>query len=100
MSSSPINTAITVRRFPGFLKRLLKTIAVLITLAVVGVTALLALLRREHGTELTLPVPSGHFAVGRTTYAWVNAAQTDDLAPSPRVKREVLVWIWYPSANA
>ena len=32
-------------------------------------------------------------------YTWVNKAETDELAPSPGTKREVLVWIWYPSAG-
>jgi dienelactone hydrolase len=67
-------------------------------LAVGGGALLLTLLWLEHGTEITLPVPTGHFAVGRTTDTWVNTAQTDDLAPSPGVRREVLVWIWYPAA--
>ena len=61
---------------------------------------LLALLWREHGNEITPPAPTGHVAVGRTTYAWVNDAQTDDLAPSPGVKRKVLAWIWYPAAGS
>src|SRR5260370_21379443 len=61
---------------------------------------LLALLWREHKTEITLPAPTGHFAVGRTTYTWVNNTRTDELAPSSGTKREVVVWIWYPSAAA
>jgi hypothetical protein len=69
-------------------------------LAVVGAAVLLAALWREHGTEVTLPALTGPFAVGRTTYAWVNDAQTDDLAPPPGGKREVLAWIWYPSAGS
>ena len=60
---------------------------------------LLTLLWREHRTEITLPAPTGHFAVGRTSYWWVNDAQVDDLAPSSKDKREVVVWIWYPSAG-
>lgn len=82
------------------LKRLIKIFGVLAILAVLGVAVLLSALWREHGTETTLPAPTGHFAVGRTTYVWVNHAQNDDLAPSPEVKREVLVWIWYPSAGS
>src|SRR2546430_14755631 len=61
---------------------------------------LLALFWWEHKTEITLPSPTGHFAVGRTTYAWVNNAQTDELAPSSGAKREVVVWIWYPTTAA
>ena len=87
------------RKFLVFAKRLLKGLAALAILAVVGLTMLLALLWWEHKTEITLPAPTGHFAVGRTTYTWVNNAETDELAPSPGVKREVLVWIWYPAAS-
>lgn len=83
-----------------FLRRLIKRFTAVTALAVAGTAVLLALLWREHGTEIALPVPTGHFAVGRTTRAWVNDAQTDELAPSPGVKRKVLVWIWYPSAGS
>lgn len=61
---------------------------------------MLALLWRERATEIILPAPTGHFAVGRTTDAWVNDVQRDDLAPSPGSKREVLVWIWYPTSDS
>ena len=91
-----------VRKSSSFAKRLikgfLKSIAAVALFAIVGLMVLFGLLRREHKTEITLPEPSGHFTVGRTTYAWVNNAETDELAPSPGAKREVVVWIWYPSA--
>jgi pimeloyl-ACP methyl ester carboxylesterase len=86
------------RKFPAFAKRLIKGLAALALFAVAGLAMLVALLWREHKTEITLPEPTGHFAVGRTTYTWVNKAATDELAPSPGAKREVVVWIWYPSA--
>src|ERR1017187_2541005 len=85
---------------PTLLRRLLRAFGALAMLAVIGAAVLLVALWREHGTEVTLPPPTGRFAVGRATYAWVNEAQTDDLAVSPGVKREVLVWIWYPSAGS
>jgi predicted dienelactone hydrolase len=80
------------------LKRLSKTLAALTLLVVVGLMTMFGLLWREHKTEITLPTPTGHFAVGRTTYTWVNNAETDELSPSPGAKREVVAWIWYPSA--
>jgi len=90
------------RKPAGFAKRLLKflikSFAALVLLVVVGLMTLFGLLRREHRTEITLPAPTGHFAVGRTTYTWVNNAETDELAPAPGAKREVVTWIWYPSA--
>lgn len=69
-------------------------------LFVLAVAIPLALLRREHGTEIVLPRPTGHFSVGRAAYAWINDAQTDELALSPGAKREVLVWLWYPSSGS
>lgn len=67
----------------------------------VGVLGILALLRSlwlEHRTEVTLPTPTGQFAVGRAVYNWADDAHSDTLAPAPGAKRELLVWIWYPSA--
>jgi dienelactone hydrolase len=80
--------------------RLIKLFAILGSLAAFGITALLTLLWREHRTETTLPAPTGRFAVGRTSFWWVNKAQVDDLAPGSNEKRQVVVWIWYPSAGS
>jgi dienelactone hydrolase len=92
------------RESPSFtkrlFKRLIKTLAALALLAVAGLMVLFGLLWREHKTEITLPALTGRFAVGRTTFTWVNDAETDELAPSPGAKREAAVWIWYPSAAA
>ncbi|MHB8502547.1 MAG: alpha/beta hydrolase family protein [Candidatus Acidiferrales bacterium] len=92
------------RKSSSFAKRvikgLLKSIAALALFAIVGLMVLFGLLWREHKTEITLPAPTGHFAVGRTTYTWVNNAETDELATSAGAKREVVAWIWYPSAAA
>jgi predicted dienelactone hydrolase len=52
----------------------------------------------ERRTEITLPAPTGQFAVGRAIYDWTDDATVDTLAPVPGTKRELLVWIWYPSA--
>ena len=66
--------------------------------AVVGIAVLLGLLWLDHNRETTLPTPTGPFAVGRTTYAWSDAAQADPLAPQPGTKRELFAWLWYPTA--
>ena len=67
-------------------------------LAVLGLGALLGSLWLEHRTVVTLPAPTGSFAVGRATYAWTDDVHSDTLAPAPGTKRELLVWIWYPAA--
>jgi dienelactone hydrolase len=64
----------------------------------VALALLFTLLWFEHKTPITLPALTGRFTVGRTTRAWVNNEASDELAPSPGAKREVVVWIWYPSA--
>ena len=52
----------------------------------------------EHRTEVTLPSPTGPFAVGRVLCDWVDDETLDALAPVPGTRRELLVWIWYPAA--
>jgi hypothetical protein len=68
--------------------------------AIALVVILLLVMWREHKTGITLPAPTGHFAVGRATFTWINEAETDDLAPSPGVKRRVFAWVWYPATRS
>ena len=106
MSQLPTPTGLpnSGRRFGAFamrfIKRAINVLAALVVLAIVGLAALFALLWRDHRTATTLPEPTGHFAVGRTTYTWMNDAERDELAPSPGTKREVVVWMWYPAATS
>src|SRR3981189_3187563 len=91
-----MNAPIKQRRLA---RRIFKGFAVLSMLGVLGVAALLVSLWLEHRTEVTLPAPTGPFAVGRALYDWVDDdAPLDTLAPVPGTKRELLVWIWYPTA--
>jgi dienelactone hydrolase len=79
-------------------RRILKVFAALPMFGVLGVGVLLCALWLEHRTEITLPAPTGPFAVGRSTFAWTDAVHPDTLAPVPGAKRELLAWIWYPAA--
>src|SRR5882762_5709698 len=79
-------------------RRIFKVLAVLAMLSVLGAGVLLGSLWLEHRTETILPTPTGSFAVGRAIYDWTDDAKLDALAPVPGTKRELLVWIWYPSA--
>src|SRR5438552_13144569 len=79
-------------------RRIFKGLAALAAAGVVGIAALLGTLWLERKTETTLPAPTGSFAVGRAIYDWTDDAKLDTLAPVPGTKRELLVWIWYPSA--
>jgi predicted dienelactone hydrolase len=78
-------------------RRIFKGVGILAMLGILGVAALLASLWREHSIPITLPAPTGSFAVGRATYAWADNATADPLAPVPGTKRELVVWLWYPS---
>ena len=72
----------------------------LMKLAMMGtacLVALMLLLWVEHRRATTLPAPAGPYAVGRVSYEWVNAAESDPLAPAAGAKREVVAWIWYPA---
>jgi|SRR5579871_587456 len=77
--------------------RIVKRLAIVAAICLGGIFALLTLLWVEHRTPFDLPASTGRFPVGRTTYAWVNDAAGDNLAPTSS-KRHVLVWIWYPAA--
>jgi dienelactone hydrolase len=81
-------------------RRIFKGIAVLATLGIVGIGVLLGTLWLEHRRAITLPTPTGSFAVGRAIYDWADDATVDELAPVPGTKRELLVWIWYPAEAA
>jgi predicted dienelactone hydrolase len=58
--------------------------------------AFLCALWLEHRTPISLPTPTGSFAVGRTTDFWTSNAE-DKTAPTAGIKRQLLVWIWYPT---
>ena len=79
-------------------RRIFRGFAWVAMLGVVGVVALLASLSLERRTDITLPTPTGSFAVGRAIYHWTDDKGLDTSAPVPGTKRELLVWIWYPSA--
>src|SRR5229473_6319815 len=85
-------------RQPQLARRIFRGVAVLAVLGVFAVTALLGALWAERRTEITLPTPTGPFAVGRAIFDWADDAKLDTLAQVPGTKRELLVWIWYPSA--
>jgi predicted dienelactone hydrolase len=94
-----MNAPISAPRKPDrFARRIFKTLAILAMLAALGIAALFGSLWLEHRTAVTLPTPTGSLAVGRATYDWADATALDTLAPVPGTKRELLVWIWYPSA--
>lgn len=80
-------------------RRVLRVFAVLVLCVVLAVGVLLGSLWLEHSFWSELPKPTGPFAVGRVVFDWVDIKTSDDLAPMPRTRRELLVWVWYPAAS-
>ena len=78
-----------------FLSKSLVTIA---AIGAIGAVALVAALTVERSRPLTLPMPTGRFAVGRLVADWRDSTHSDSLAPRQGTPRELLVWIWYPAA--
>ena len=76
----------------------MRSFKILAVSGVLGAGALMGALWLEHRIAVTLPTPTGPYAVGRAIYDWTDDANLDTLAPVPGTKRELLVWIWYPSA--
>lgn len=79
------------------LRRLLKISVALGAIGSLALAALLAFLWCEHTRPLVLPMPTGHFAVGRAAYTWVNDAVSQPLSSSDAEKETVVAWIWYPA---
>jgi len=71
--------------------RILLILLVLISMA--GVT--FVEIRRHQ--SLILPAPTGPYAVGRREYDWTDQSRDDPLAPHSGLKRELVVWAWYPA---
>jgi predicted dienelactone hydrolase len=47
-------------------------------------------------TTITLPTPTGSYAVGRTTFEWIDTARDEPFTPDSADQRELIVWVWYP----
>lgn len=78
------------------MKRILNII--LIAILVIVVLIFLAFLV-ERNLKVTLPAPTGNFAVGRTTFEWTDSTKVDSLAPKSGMNRELFLWVWYPTSK-
>jgi predicted dienelactone hydrolase len=78
-------------------RRLARIAVAIVVVGALAATALIAALAYERTHDVTLPDPSGPFAVGRTTDVWTDDSHVDPFGETPDAKRELVVWIWYPS---
>lgn len=81
-------------------RKVLTIAAAVAAAGVLAVGLLLAALWLERNSALELPRPTGPFAVGRVSTAWVETARLDPFAPAPATPRELAVWIWYPARRS
>lgn len=47
--------------------------------------------------RMSLPVPSGTYGVGRTSYALTDESRLEPLAATPGAKRRIMAFVWYPT---
>ena len=45
-----------------------------------------------------LPQPSGQFGIGRVGFDWVDQKRPEPLSSQPNAHRELMVYLWYPTA--
>lgn len=79
------------------LRRFLRWSALLVVAVVGSCSALIPVLAWRQPDHVTLPEPTGPYAVGRVTLDWLEEGRIDPFAPAAGTKRELPVWIWYPA---
>jgi len=78
--------------------RMFRWLVGLVLAGVLSGAGLIAVLAWRQPNAVTLPEPSGPYAVGRIMTAWRDEARVDPFAPVDGTRRELPVWIWYPAA--
>jgi len=85
------------------MKKILTRLFKILAYSALGVIGVIAVTLLSFWIELqsseTLPIPTGEYVVGRTSFHWVDSSRTDSLSPYPHTKRELVVWIWYPAST-
>jgi hypothetical protein len=66
-------------------------------LGILSIPLAIALLAWRQPNHLTLPSPTGPYAVGRVTADWRDHDRIHPFAPTSGTHRELPVWIWYPA---
>jgi hypothetical protein len=91
-----ISRHIALRKSLKMLARIVLISLLIILVTIVSGVAFIEI--RVHQT-VTLPTPTGSYAVGRTEYDWTDQSRIDTLAPHAGTKRELVVWAWYPAVH-
>src|SRR5437764_1118494 len=81
-------------------RRLLRILGIVAGVGLIVIICAVTALWLEHRASITLPTPSGRFVVGRVVSDWRDPTTIDSSSPIAGTKRELLAWIWYPTATA
>jgi predicted dienelactone hydrolase len=85
--------------FHPWMRRLVSVLLILLLIFVLVIVACLAFVEIRRHQTLVLPAPTGSYAVGRMEYDWTDQQRSDPLAPQAGMKRELIVWVWYPAVR-
>ncbi len=82
------------------LKNRRKLILLVVTTAFIGLAVLMGgvlycVIQRNR--TVTLPAPTGPYAVGRVLTEWTDTSRQETLTSSANHNRELTVWVWYPA---
>ncbi len=81
-------------------KKIIIGLGILLALILLAVLTLLGYVAIFQKQAVSLPAPSGPYRVGRSEYDWVDTSRTDPLSDQANLKRELLVWVWYPANSS
>lgn len=85
--------------FRPWLKRLIRISLILLLVIIILIASGIAFIEIPRHQTIVLPTPTGPYAVGRMEYDWTDQSRNDTLAPHAGMKRELVVWAWYPATS-
>jgi hypothetical protein len=76
----------------------MRTLGSVLVLAILWIISLLlAPVFAQTAHRIQLPHPSGRYGVARVGYDWVDRARPERYAEDSTVRREIMVYVWYPA---
>jgi hypothetical protein len=54
---------------------------------------------RDSGAAPKPSTPSGPFGIGRVGYHWTDPSRPDRYSADPQARRELMVYLWYPTSK-
>lgn len=78
-------------------KLILKPFLYVITAVVILLASVSIYFLNERNKIVALPKPTGSYAVGRTSYDWIDPSRNETFTEANGSKRKLDVWVWYPA---